>query len=1356
MSSRAYTVILWGILFGLCIQGMKAQQPVSFTSDTGLSNTCIRSITEDSRKNVWICTQGGLNRYDGAKMNVYRHNRNVEGALGHDMVSCVLEVEPGCVLVGLENGVQAYSYDTDKFTDVPLITVGGGTVPAHIISMSRLSDGNVYVSTAGYGLYRLQKVGTELVLNETTDVRKEECNVLQIFEDRNGRVWTLYTSGTVYCREGGRTQRVAIVPDMVRLCQSSSGKVYLATLGGGLLCWSEQTRKFECVSEESKHWVIASVSPGKEGEVFVSTDGCGLWVYNEMTGTVSQSPIRTYEFNMVYSNVKAAMVDSEGNTWVGVYWKGVWVTPYMAPGFEYVGRRSVQKNTLGTNSVTAITSDGNGKLWVATDHCGVYHLEADGSASVHFKPGEVKSMPSTVISLLVDSEGSVWVGAPWTGLSKMNPVTGECTNIGKWVGGGHAISSVYAMVEDGFGRIWIGTGGNGLFCYNLKTNRLEHYRELKDNAVVYPYCVLHNPYVMALLVQGDNIYVGTAEGLDVLTMTPSGIKATGVYLRQATVRAMKMDAYGMLWVATTVGLVRFDVSDGSSVTYTSEDGLPSSAVNSLEISPEGRIWVGTDAGLSCFNPLKETFENYHIGDGLQGNEFTAQASCSMNGRMYFGGINGLTYFRSSDVGKRGGTRKTDLRLVDFYINGRRVHADDRSGRYTVMSGWLPEVETVNLAHGENSFAIELSTMSFINSNVTYHYCVNNSAWMTLEHGQNRISMVNMEPGTYRIRVKAEVYGGESDVRELTVVVHAPLLLSPLMRWVYFILFLFLCYVVYRQVDEHIKAKRTLENHRRTEELNEARVQFFMNISHEIRTPMTLILSPLAKLMRMDSDEAHQRNYSLIYQNSQRILRLINQLMDARKIEKRQFRLDYRKVELVGFINNLYELFETTASNRGITFEFVHAMERLDVCIDPQNFDKVVMNLLSNAFKFTPDGGRITVELCDVEGETEGEHDFLLTVTDTGTGIVNSEKKHVFDRFYSGKWEKGYVGTGIGLNLTRSLVELHAGHIWVEDNPDARGSRFVVRMPKALQLLEDITDEVMPEASDIMLPDADHVVETLEEISDGKKGGKHGTVMVVDDEVSIRRYVHGELSARYNVVECGNGKEAWDYIMQNVGKVDLVVSDIMMPVMDGAELCKKLKDNYNTNHIPVVMLTAKGDDNDRLAGLAMGADAYLSKPFNVDILKQTVENLLQSRRKLQGKFGVMVQEEEKVVKIDLASPDDKLMERVMKVINENLSNPDLSIELIADKIGMSRVHFHRKLKGVTSLTPRDFVRNIRLKEAARLLGEKKYDITDVSIATGFRSVSTFSTVFKAFYGMTPTEYMRKKAQEKKDAAEAKEA
>ena len=468
------------------------------------------------------------------------------------------------------------------------------------------------------------------------------------------------------------------------------------------------------------------------------------------------------------------------------------------------------------------------------------------------------------------------------------------------------------------------------------------------------------------------------------------------------------------------------------------------------------------------------------------------------------------------------------------------------------------------------------------------------------------------------------------------------------------------------------------------------------------------------------------------ENSKRILRLINQMMDVRKIEQGKFLLDYHPVELVDFMQNIYDVFATNAQSRNIQYEFVHDVDRLQVYVDPDNMDKIVMNLLSNAFKFTPDGGKITLQLKD-----KGT-DFEVKVTDSGVGIPDEEKQKVFERFYSAQHQNGYMGTGIGLNLTSLLVRLHKGTITIEDNPEGRGTLFVVNMPVGDESLRVIQQESLQEVTETAEVEETSTTSLFNYEKPADTHRKHA--LLVEDDEAIRQYVQGELSSDLVVQACANGQEAWDYIVSHQGKVDIVISDVMMPVMDGMTLCQKLKANFTTNHIPVVLVTALGSDADRIMGISNGADAYVSKPFNIDVLRTTILQLMKSRQLLQGKYHGDKQQEQ-IDKVEMESPDENLMKRVMKVINENMDNPELSVEMVADKVGISRVHFYRKMKDLTGQSPRDFVKYVRLKEAARLLADKNYDITGVSIATGFKSLSAFSTSFKSLYGLTPSEWVK---------------
>lgn len=534
-------------------------------------------------------------------------------------------------------------------------------------------------------------------------------------------------------------------------------------------------------------------------------------------------------------------------------------------------------------------------------------------------------------------------------------------------------------------------------------------------------------------------------------------------------------------------------------------------------------------------------------------------------------------------------------------------------------------------------------------------------------------------------------------------------------------------------------------HIHAEQINEAKLQFFINISHEIRTPMSLIISPLQKLIKNEKDTARLKTYHIIYRNAERILNLVNQLMDIRKIDKGQMSLKFREANIIPFIEDLCATFGQQANTKDIQLQLHTELPEMNVWVDTNNFDKIILNILSNAFKYTPEKGKIDITLRTGEDELQPEplKQFAeIIIADTGTGIDEKEKEHIFERFYqirdSQHNPKG--GTGIGLHLTRSLVELHHGKIYVENNEDQPGCRFIIRLPLGNQHLRPDEIDYHEAEKPVYVPTTPITapIAVQEEEKKGRVKSKYHVLIVEDDE-EIRSYIAKEFADKFHIMESCNGKEALEMIFKKTP--DLVISDIIMPEMDGLTLCKKIKQNVNLNHIPVILLTAKTREEDNLEGLNTGADAYIMKPFNIEILQKTVENLINTRQQLRKVFTGQQSQENKVQKLEAKSPDEKLMERIMKVINDNISNPNLTIEAITNEVGISRVHLHRKLKELTNQSTRDFIRNIRLKEAARLLSEKQHTISEIATLTGFTDPNNFSTTFKELYGMPPSMYMK---------------
>ena len=555
----------------------------------------------------------------------------------------------------------------------------------------------------------------------------------------------------------------------------------------------------------------------------------------------------------------------------------------------------------------------------------------------------------------------------------------------------------------------------------------------------------------------------------------------------------------------------------------------------------------------------------------------------------------------------------------------------------------------------------------------------------------------------------------------------------------------------------MRHRREMMKREHIEQLNEAKLQFFINISHEIRTPMTLIINPLEKLLAESKPGPLHHTYLMIYRNAQRILRLINQLMDVRKLDKGQITLRFRETDMVGFIDTLVQAFDYTARKKNIRFTFQHDMEELKAWIDLNNFDKVLMNILSNAFKYTPEGGEVQIVLTTGSDETRKDalnSYFQIAITDSGIGIDSDKIDRIFDRFYQidNEVTLSNFGTGIGLHLARSLVLLHHGVIFAENRADGcSGTRFVVRLPLGAAHLrpDELETTASSHAVQASLESAMRKsidILTEEDDGDGGKAAEAPTarkmrpkVLVVEDEDEIRQYLQQELSGEYKVETCRDGKEAYEKVLRQMP--DLVVSDIVMPGMDGLTLCRKIKQHTNVNHVPVILLSAKARPEDTLKGMGIGADAYLTKPFNIDLLKSTVANLIANRRLLRNKFSGSQQQEQRMEKLEVKSGDEQLMERIMKVVNKHLDNPEFSVEVLAQEVGLSRVHVHRKLKELTNLSARDFIKNIRLQQAAKLLSDdKKLTVSEAAYATGFTNLSHFSSSFREKFGMSPSEYM----------------
>lgn len=1312
------------------------QSPKLFTTDRELSSSLINHIYQDRNGFIWIATEDGLNRYDGAKFTIYKHESNDEYSLAHSFIRTVFEDSKGHLFIGSYMGIQMYDPATDNFT--PLARWNNGDIfESNIVSIIERKNGEIWIS--GNVLCKLNIANNQLTV-EKIDIPVTVPGVM--IEDRMQNVWMSKGDEGLYRLSPDNQLSLYLTKDngyINSICEDSKGTIYVGSMRKGLYAYDRQRDTFGPVEfQEKKELPISCIYSPSPNELYIGTDGKGIEIYNNKTKEISEYRFDNSCFDSKNSKIHSILKDNSGNLWVAVYQKGVILIPVRTNSFKYIGHKSLDQNIIGSSCITSFCKDHNGTLWIGTDNDGIYAVTEKIERLKHFShTNHPNSVPATVTKIYEDSDQNMWIGSFINGMGKLDRQTGLCTYQHNLVDkNNNYIQRIYDFAEDKNKRLWIATMGFGLFYYDLRS---------KSFTPVQSQSTVINEWIDCLHYSDDNhLYVGTYDGLNCIDLSTPDFQSYKM-LAQHVIYSIYEDSQGIIWIGSSEGLSSWNKVTKKLTTYTKTDGLPSNTIYAIQGDENDFLWISTNAGISQFQQKHNKFINYYVDDGLQGNEFYKNASFKdKQGIIWFGGMNGITYFDPQDIINP--AKKWNIRITDFFLHNKPVRKGMKSGIHHIIDCPIFNAEEFYLSYKDNVFSIEFTTLELnAPEHVNYQYSINEEKWISLPKGVNRISFSNLKPGTYYFKIQAKDNTVYSNIKEITIFISPAWYASWWAKVFYCLLSLVILLVIILQIRHRYRMHQEMLQHIHAEQINEAKMQFFINISHEIRTPMSLIISPLQKLIKNENDNTRLNTYHIIYRNAERILNLVNQLMDIRKIDKGQMSLRFRETNIIPFIEDLCATFGQQANTKDIQLQLHTELPEMNVWVDTNNFDKIILNILSNAFKCTPEKGRIDITLHIVEDESQPEplkQYAEIIISDTGTGINEKEKEHIFERFYQicDNQHNPKGGTGIGLHLTRSLVELHHGKIDVENNGDQPGCRFIIRLPLGNQHLQaeeiDHNEKDKPVYLSTTL-----VITPVVEKEEDKKGRVKSKyqVLIVEDNEEIRSYIAKELADKFHMMESCNGKEALELIFKKTP--DLVISDVMMPEMDGLTLCKKIKQNVNLNHIPVILLTAKTGEEDYLEGLNIGADAYIMKPFNIDILQKTVENLINTRQQLRKVFTGQQSQENKVQKLEAKSPDEKLMERIMKVINENISNPNLTIEVITNEVGISRVHLHRKLKELTNQSTRDFIRNIRLKEAARLLSEKQHTISEIATLTGFTDPNNFSTTFKELYGMPPSMYMK---------------
>lgn len=1336
-----------------------AQSGKLFNTDNQLSSNLATQVFQDKSGFIWIATRNGLNTYDGYHITIIKKDMSNFLGLNSNYINSIAQDEKEHILLGTNNSLLEFT--GSEFLKIPMLDSKGKELATYVKQIYPLRNKDVAVATSGYGIM-LKKQDEQKCHAMKGEVEKLKY-IHKLLEDKRGRLWIITEDGKLYRKEtNGRVTSHFTGTEGVGaqdILQDALGNLYLASKNQGVYLLRAGSNAFARISNIG-NLPIDNIYISRNNKLYIGCDGLGIYVYDPQTGFLQDNPLFSRLVNLAKSKITSIIEDNQGNIWVSMLQKGVFMQSNIQNDFNYMGFRLGNRNVIGENCVTSLSINQGNQVWVGTDKDGLYLFNiATRSVEGHFLN------QSTVLTLCKDQQDRTWVGTYTDGLGYMDaagsfhPVD---LGISKSVG-------IFDIKQDPQGNIWIATMGKGLFCLQKDGSRRNYKTKYGADNNLKINC-LPNNYLIKLSFSndGNHLYVATSVGLACLdrkqnswTSTFKGINCLN---KNRFSHCVFVDSKDQVWYGTEDGAFCFDFRKGIEPKhYSTANGLTDNSVASITEDYQGNIWIGTIKGLNKLALKSGTITKFYAESGLQSNEFSDASVCTtQDGKtILMGGSGGLNWFQADQVRQHPWQAK--VVISGFILNNKIVTPGMKSGSYTITDNWSTFSRDFQLSHEDNTFTLQLSTFTYNDvEQISYVYSINGDAWRTVPAGQNELAFSHLAPGRYKYRIKAICNGYETPVKEFTITIH-PAWYASIWAKLFYLLLLIAAIILYlRHRKRQMEDQLILQQHIHAEEMGEAKIKFFMNISHEIRTPLTLIITPLLSLIKEDKEPHRQGIYEIIRKNSERILHLINQMMDLRKIDKGQMVMRMCQTDMVAFINEEYKLFRQQALAKNIDFEYQHDSEELPVWIDRNNFDKVIINILSNAFKFTPTAGHILLSL------THTEHHAYICVKDSGIGIPKDKLKTIFQRFYQTPADPNdrNIGTGIGLDLTRSLVELHYGTISARNNEGEKGSKFehgsefIIRIPLGKDHLkpeELIDEEEIKEKQNQELAEVEQLEQEVKETENAEKAesaagttdmqgnlpasasGNKAEIVIVEDEEDIQDYLKAQLSSDFKIRTYPNGKVALNEILKN--KPDLIISDIMMPEMDGTTLCAKLKSNINTNDVPIILLTAKSREEDQLEGLQTGADAYILKPFNMDILRRTIINLLTMRRTLKNKFTGKERQEEKVEQKKIQTPDDALMQRVMEVINENIGDSDLSVDMIAQKVGISRVHLHRKMKELTNQTPHCFIRNIRLQQAAKLLKDGKQSITDVMYACGFSNSASFSTMFKNLYGCSPREYMQ---------------
>ena len=1339
-------------LFFLCL-GMHSafsetpeQITFSYISiNEGLSQSTVFSIDQDKRGNMWFATYDGVNKYDGYAFTVYQHNEDDPNSIANDISRIVKTDSQGRVWIGTRDGLSRYDEEKDIFQNFFYEKNGKHL---QVNGIEEISPEQLLISTPE-GLIMFDIKESKFIDDSfSTAMHKTIASTLYRQGDQ---IYIGTSTDGLYTYSITQKTFEKVIPilgtkQIQAILQQSPTRIWVATEGAGLFLINPKTKEIKNYLHSPSNPksissnYIRSLAMDSQNRLWIGTFN-DLNIYHEGTdsfASYSSNPVENGSLSQ--RSVRSIFMDSQGGMWLGTYFGGLNYYHPIRNRFKNI-RNIPYKNSLSDNVVSCIVEDKDKNLWIGTNDGGLnlynpitqrftsYTLQEDESA---------RGIGSNNIkAVYVDEKKSlVYIGTHAGGLSILHRNSGQVENFNQR-NSQLVNENVYAILPDGEGNLWLGTL-SALVRFNPEQRSFTTIEKEKDGTPV-----VSKQITTLFRDSHKRLWIGGEEGLSVFKQEGLDIQKASILPVSNVTKLFTNCIYeasnGIIWVGTREGFYCFNEKDKQIKRYNTTNGLPNNVVYGILEDSFGRLWLSTNRGISCFNPETEKFRNFTESDGLQSNQFNTASYCRTSvGQMYFGGINGITTFRPELLLDNPYTPPVVITKLQLF--NKVVRPDDETG---ILTKNISETKSITLKSWQTAFSIEFVVSNYISGqHNTFAYKLEgyDKEWYYLTDSRT-VSYSNLPQGTYQFLVKAANSDGKwNPIPTALEIIVLPIwyktwwaLLIFFATFAGFITFVFRFFWMRKSMEAQLEIERRDKEHQ--EEINQMKMRFFINISHELRTPLTLILTPLQEIINKISDRWTRNQLEYIQRNANRLLHLVNQLMDYRRAELGVFELKAKKGNAHQLIQDNFLFYDKLARHKKITYTLHSELEDKEVLFDANYLELIVNNLLSNAFKYTESGQSITVTLKEENGW------LLLQVSDTGIGIPINKQGKIFERFY--QIESEHVGS-IGLSLVQRLIELHHGRIEL-DSEENKGSTFSVYLPQDLSVYkpselasnneQNEEEQVYSTNSKAMYFIDTEKVEN-ESVESGDK--KRGTILIVEDNNEIRRYLSNGLADLFNTLEAGNGEEALEKLKDN--EVDVIVTDVMMPVMDGIKLCKNVKQNIRTCHIPVIILSAKTDIKDQMEGLQMGADDYIPKPFSLAILTTKIQNMMRTRRRMLDKYAKSLEVEPE--KITFNAMDEALLKRAMAIVEKNMDNIEFSTDEFAREMNMSRSNLHLKLKAITGESTIDFIRKIRFNEAAKLLKDGRYTVAEVSTMVGFNTPSYFATSFKKYFGCLPTEYIKK--------------